>query len=124
MKYPLLTIVMKMLPQEIEVWYLIPAIRKELAVSLHSQGLKQKEISELLQVTPSAISQYLKEKRGSQTLKEEFKIKIDESAKELIEGKALISIMKILMEEAWKMGVLCDLHKKYDMNLPEKCKLC
>jgi uncharacterized protein len=124
MKYQTLTIVMKLLPQEIEVWYLIPAIRKELAVSLHNKGLKQKEISELIQVTPSAISQYLKEKGGSQTLKEEFKIRIDESAKELIEGKPLISIMKILSEEAWKMGVLCDLHKKYDNNLPEKCKLC
>ncbi len=124
MKYHRLTIVMKMLPQEIEVWYLIPAIRKELAISLYNLGLKQKNIAELLGLTPSAISQYLKEKRGKQNLKDEFKLMIEESAKELSEGKPLIPIMKQLSNEAWKMGVLCDLHKKYDDKLPEKCKLC
>lgn len=124
MKQCALTIVMMMLPQEVEVWYLIPAIRKELSISLHKLGLTQKRISELLNVTPSAVSQYLKDKRGKQDLKEEFVFQIEKAAKELTEGKPLIPIMKKLSEDAWKMGVLCELHKKYDLHLPEKCKLC
>ena len=115
---------MKMLPQEIEVWYLIPAIRKELAIALNDMGLKQKDIANIIQVTPSAISQYIRQKRGSQTLKAEFRSRMEESAVKLKEGKPLIPIMKKLSEDAWKMGVLCELHKKYDHELPDKCRLC
>ncbi|MFT4309540.1 MAG: transcriptional regulator [Candidatus Woesearchaeota archaeon] len=115
---------MKMLPQEIEVWYLIPAIRKELAISLSRNGIKQKDISAMLGVTPSAVSQYIKQKRGNESLREDYKKKIDEAALELIEGKPLIPIMKRLSKEAWQQGILCDMHRKYDKGLPEKCRLC
>jgi uncharacterized protein len=115
---------MKMMPQEIEVWYLMPAIRKELSVSMHDMGMKQKRIAQILGLTPSAISQYIKDKRGNQALKEEFKIIINDAALQLSEGKPLIPIMKKLSEEARKMGILCELHKKYDPNIPRRCKLC
>ena len=35
-------------PQEIEVWYVLPAIRKQLALELIKQGLTQSQVSKLL----------------------------------------------------------------------------
>ena len=36
------------LPQEIDVWYIIPAIRREFAKGLLKKGLKQREIAKKL----------------------------------------------------------------------------
>ena len=49
---------------EIVVWYVIPTIRSELAKELLNLGMKQKEISELLDITQPAVSQYISDKRG------------------------------------------------------------
>ena len=54
------------LPQEIEVWYVLPALRREYAkVLIKEHKLSQKGVAEILQVTESAISQYLTGKRAS-----------------------------------------------------------
>ena len=47
-------------PCEMVVWYIIPAIRSELAKDLLKLGMKQKKISELMDITQPAVSQYLK----------------------------------------------------------------
>ena len=52
-------------PCEMVVWYVIPAIRSELAKDLLKLGMKQKTISELMDITQPAVSQYLTDKRGS-----------------------------------------------------------
>ena len=55
------------LPQEIEVWYIIPAIRRELTKILIKQyNLKQKKVAMLLGISEAAISQYLSNKRGQE----------------------------------------------------------
>lgn len=51
-------------PCEIVVWYVIPTIRSELAKELLNKGMKQKEISVLLDITQPAVSQYISDKRG------------------------------------------------------------
>ena len=56
---------MKYMPQEIEVWYLLPALRKEVAKELvEKHKLRQKEVASMLDITEAAVSQYLKHKRG------------------------------------------------------------
>ena len=52
------------MPQEIEVWYIIPALRREFASILKEKGFPQKQIAEKLKLTESAVSQYLKLKRA------------------------------------------------------------
>ena len=52
-------------PQEIEVWYILPAIRKELALAMKLNGIKQVEIAKLLGVTKSAVTQYVNNKRAN-----------------------------------------------------------
>ena len=47
-------------------WHGLPAIRKEIARSMTDDfGLSQRATAEKLGVTPSAVSQYLSEKRGN-----------------------------------------------------------
>ena len=64
-------------PCEIVVWYVIPAIRSELAKELLNLGMKQKDVSELMDITQPAVSQYITDKRGSG-------IKLDERVAGLI----------------------------------------
>ena len=76
-------------PCEIVVWYVIPAIRSELAKELLNLGMKQKDVSELMDITQPAVSQYITDKRGSGIkLDEDVKKMIKEFALELSEGKA------------------------------------
>lgn len=46
-------------------WYLLLAIRAELVKELKRMGVKQTEIARLMGMTPAAVSQYVKGKRGT-----------------------------------------------------------
>lgn len=43
------------MPQEVEVFYAIPALRREMAFAMKASGKKQKEIAKLLCVEESTI---------------------------------------------------------------------
>ena len=76
-------------PCEIVVWYVIPAIRSELAKELLNLGMKQKEVSELMDITQPAVSQYITDKRGSGVkLPDDVRQMVKDFAVELYEGKA------------------------------------
>ena len=76
-------------PCEIVVWYVIPAIRSELAKELLNLGMKQKDVSELMDITQPAVSQYITDKRGSGVkLDDNVKSMIHEFARQLSEGEA------------------------------------
>ncbi|HJO14717.1 MAG TPA: transcriptional regulator [Candidatus Pacearchaeota archaeon] len=118
---------MKSMPQEIEVWYLIPGIRRELAKTLlEKHNMNQKQISEILNITESAVSQYLKAKRGSE-------MKFDEGGIQLIEDAArrIISQKLEVNKEIYRLCVsfrggesLCEFHRKQDSSVEDDCKLC
>lgn len=69
-------------PCEIVVWYVIPAIRSELAKELLNLGMKQKDVSELMDITQPAVSQYITDKRGSG-------IKLDDHVRSMVKDFAL-----------------------------------
>jgi predicted transcriptional regulator len=57
------------LPQEIEVWYIIPAVRRELSRLLTGEhGLSYDRAGDALGISKAAISQYNKNKRASKVL--------------------------------------------------------
>ena len=60
-------------PQEVEVFYIIPAIRSYIARFMKKQGRSQKEIARLLGVRESTVSQYMTEKRATLHFNEEIK---------------------------------------------------
>ena len=54
------------LPQEIEVWYIIPAIRREIAKCLSKKyKLSYDKIGLALGITKAAVSQYIRKKRAA-----------------------------------------------------------
>src|SRR3989338_5814733 len=55
---------MHILPQEIEVWYIIPAIRRETAICLSKKhNISYDKIDSIMGLTKTAISQYISGKR-------------------------------------------------------------
>jgi predicted transcriptional regulator len=61
---------------------LLPAIRREFSILLYKKGMKKKEIAEMLNITQSAVSQYLKMKRGKIQDKHVYKLIKDIITKE------------------------------------------
>lgn len=52
-------------PCEAIVWYVLPALRREMALELVELGRNQREAAGLLGVTEAAVSQYIAAKRGN-----------------------------------------------------------
>ncbi len=94
-----------MMPQEVEVWYVLPALRRELAKMMKTKTvprvgedgkkkehkITQKEIAKMLGVTEPAITQYLLKKKGRRsrgdqvTIPEKFLVELEKSADAMIE---------------------------------------
>jgi hypothetical protein len=117
------------LPQEIEVWYIIPAIRKEFARILtekHSMTLEK--AGNLIGVSKAAISQYLSNKRaGKFKLPKEIKKEIEKSANIIAkdEKKAIEEIERIL-DLIRKSRGSCSACKRYNPEILNlcRCKSC
>ena len=112
-------------PQEIEVWYVIPKIRCEIAKELKGFGEKQTKIAEILGLTKSAVSQYLNDKRAKglrfpRYIQEKIKV----SAKNLQKNKNSLTqeIQKILLEIR-KTKLLCKFHKQHS-KVKSECTVC
>lgn len=114
------------LPQEIEVWYVLPALRREFAkVLIKYHKLTQKKVAELLQITEAAVSQYISGKRasrvkfGNDVLKE-----IRRSAKRVVKEEVPLFIE---LERISKMltvkQVVCEMCKTSNIGLDE-CNVC
>jgi predicted transcriptional regulator len=70
------------------VWDILPAIRAAVVLELVNQGVSQLEAARLLDMAPSAISQYVSKKRGYRIeFEDEVKASIHQLARELKEGK-------------------------------------
>ncbi len=114
---------MKLMPQEIEVRYVLPTIRKELAILLVSD-FKQKEVANILNITPAAISQYMKEKRGKSVLSDKVKREIRKSSEKIKKDrfsaqKEIFKITKLVRETK----DICKIHKQHDC-VPKNCNFC
>lgn len=62
------------------VWDVLPAIRAAIAVELVRCGVSQGEASKMLEIAPSAVSQYISGKRGYRI---EFEGEVKESINQL-----------------------------------------
>lgn len=100
-------------PQEIEVWYVLPAIRKAFALELMKAGLPQKNVAQILGVTEAAISQYKKEKRAQQlSFNETIETEIKKSALLLRDKpERLFNEMMRINKLVKTTGLFCELHR-------------
>lgn len=117
---------MNSLPQELEIWYLIPALRRELTnIFISDFKLNQKQVSKILGITESAVSQYLSSKRGNELKFSKRELKeIKKTAKKILKSKKA-------NEEFYKLCIklrgtesLCKLHRKHDKSISGNCDLC
>ena len=109
-------------PQEIEVFYVLPAIRRYLVQFMKERGLKQIDIAKLLEINEATISQYLSEKRGHQIdfqapiLKE-----LKASAEKIHDRLSLLTETQRLLILIRQTNVLCQVHRKFS-NVPSLCQ--
>lgn len=126
-----------LLPYELATRYAIPALRAIVAKRLIKQyGKTQMQVAKLLGITQSAVSNYVREKRGDcrdlqlrlETIKA-IREKVDEITSLLVQKR--LSLEKILLEftEACNIALqkrmLCGIHKMCEpaINVPE-CQAC
>jgi len=112
-----------LLPQEIEVFYIIPTIRKYIAISLKKQGLKQKDIADIMMINTSAISQYSSTKRGNKIkLNSKIQKEIENSCKNIKDPMTYIKETQKILRYI-RENFICDIHKQIS-KVPKECKSC
>lgn len=113
-----------MFHQEVEVWYVLPAIKREIAIKMKELGLKQNEIAEKLHLAKSAVSQYIKNKRASKiTFDKDFEKDIKRSAENIIKKDNFMQEVEKLCKKFKQKGCLCEIHRKYS-KVPLRCTSC
>lgn len=117
-------------PCELVVWYLLPSIRRRFAVALVEDfDFSQREAALRMGITESAVSQYMKSKRGGEPMflkgmegSKEVESAILEISKSSDDAKVIKNICAIC-RLAKNSGSLCDMHRARDDNL-HKCSVC
>ena len=105
------------LPCELIIWYILPAVRKEVAMSLiRDHGLKQAQVARKLGVSEATVSHYVSRKRARFSI-EDGKImeQVRISAGRIVEGGEDVMVREIcrICENIKKSGILADLYEKH-----------
>lgn len=115
-------------PQEIEVWYILPAIRKKIALKLIEKGLVQKDVAKMMGITPAAVSQYKKQKRAKvEIFDKEMEKELEKSVQRIIKNhKSLANEIIYLNNQIKKKGIVCKIYNKIcALNVdPKNCPYC
>ena len=109
-------------PQEIEVFYIIPTLRKYLAIALKERGMKQTEIAKLLDIENATVSQYIKGKRGNKvSFNKIIENEIKRSAQNINDKISLLRETQRLLRMIKHTGELCAIHKRLSQGIPCNC---
>ena len=111
-------------PQEVEVFYILPAIRRELSLALKQTGKSQKEIAKLLGVTDAAVSQYLNAKRASVQFPQELKDQIKLAAPKITDHASMIAETQAILASAKQDRFICKMHEQIASDIPRGCNVC
>ncbi len=115
---------MYLLPQEVEVWYIIPAVRKEFArLLVKEHGMTYEKAGNILGISKAAVSQYLANKRATKVkLDEKVKNKIKRATKRIIkEPREIISEFQEILKFMKKTKCSCEICKKYNKGVLDYC---
>ena len=131
------------MPQEVEVWYVIPSIRREIALAMIEKGRTQKSIAKMLGVTEPAVTQY-KLTRGKDSsrsrgdrveIPKRLQPEIDKSADAILSTwdkngedpltfeattREINRIIKLLRDA----GILCEVHREHCAGVHPDCRAC
>jgi predicted transcriptional regulator len=110
--------------QEIEVWYVIPAIRREMVLELKKRKVSQKAAARLLCLTEAAVSQYMSGKRGTDVrFGPDMRSEIRKSVDSIQKGAGVMEEIHRLTSFCKSNGTLCRLHRKMG-DVPKECRMC
>jgi predicted transcriptional regulator len=108
-------------PQEVEVYYIIPGIKREIAKCMSGRGIRQGKIANLLQIEKATVSQYLSNKRGNKVeFSEEFLEQVYDAARKIDDKMSFIKEIQRLLRIARENGTVCSVHKKVS-DVPQDC---
>jgi predicted transcriptional regulator len=112
-------------PQEIEVWYVLPAIRRELAKAMIERGVMQKRIAKILGVTEATISHYVKDKRGKRVeLSKRVREEIRKSTQAILKDQyLLVDEVQKICRMIRKRKELCRIHQRFERK-HKGCNIC
>jgi predicted transcriptional regulator len=113
------------LPQEIEAWYIIPAIRREVSkCMIREHGISYEKTGNILGVSKAAISQYLKGKRaGKIKLPKELNSKISASCKLFAKDKTTaVREINMMLDFIRKKSLACCVCEEIKDGVLNKCK--
>ncbi len=129
-----------LMPQEVEVWYVLPALRRELALAMIKKGLPQKQIAKMLGVTEPAITQYKlknsKRARGDQVeIPKDFMPEIEKAADKMTRvwndqgspesfHETMTREVNRLIKVLRQAGVICGIHREHCHGVKEDCNAC
>lgn len=115
-------------PQEIEVWYILPAIRKKIALKLIEKGSSQKKVAELMRVTEAAVSQYKSQKRASkeEIFDKDLEEELEKSVRRIIKDEKSLSREIIHLDSLIKKkGIICNIYNKIcALRKNKNCPYC
>lgn len=112
------------IPQEVEAFHIIPALRREIAVNLKKRGHSQREIAKRLGLTEAAVSYYLKGKRGKDVKFDAITFKkINESTNRLEKGSEFVKEITFLCNFLRKSKKFCKIEHKLGYA-PKNCCVC
>lgn len=111
-------------PQEVEVFYVLPALRREIAHAMKLKGKSQKEIASLLGITEPAVSQYFSSKRANHM---DFDSKVSASIRDasarIVDQQSLVRETQGLLRMLRAERVICRMHASLG-QVPTNCNLC
>jgi uncharacterized protein len=111
-----------LMPQEIETFYVLPTLRKHLAVYMKNEGMKQKDVALIMGVNTAAISQYLSSKRGNNIIfNNKILEEIKKSASLITNQFSFIFETQRLLKVIRDTKTLCQIHHQFS-NLPDNCE--
>lgn len=115
------------LRQEIEVWYIIPTIRRELSLAMKNQGLKQSEIAKRLGISKAAVTQYILNKRARGIeLNQEIIEEVKKSANLVKDEYSAMREIQRLIQKVYQTRLICEIHRKLikDKSKLNECEVC
>ena len=116
----------QIMPQEIEVWYVLPTIRRELAKAFIDLNLSREKVSNILGVSKASISHYLRNKRAKEVeFDGELVEKIKESAVRIAKDKELyMEEVQELVKFIRQSRRLCQIHQAKSSSTYATCTVC
>ena len=111
-----------LLPQEIETYYVIPAIRSHFADLLIKLGMQKKQVADIFGVTAATISQYRSKKRGNEIAFDTvFKEEVMKSAAKITNQESYIRETQHVLKVLRSTKTFCEIHKKFSTT-PVNCE--